>query len=343
MAILLDNGCQIHSSGRRYTPKYKYDDGVVDGNYTFYGYIPESERTEEENEEVSKSLPPPLRIEGTTEYKNAEGVEKICIFDLWKHPLIVSANGFAYPGNHQLTGSCVGAGGGNGVASLAFADAVIRNDAENPLIPFWLLPYGRSRYYLSGRYSKGEGSTGATFAKALREDGVLWATYEGLPKFTHTDGLVWGASVEMDWSAGRVDEKYASIAKNYLVKSTAVCKDADDVRDAICNYYPVAIASNWGGQMNPQVVNGVLLNTRVTTWSHQMSVHAWWLHPQLGEIYWIQNQWGLTAHGTDPAAGPGGGFWVRKADINWICQGQEAIAYSQYNGYPAQKITSWYL
>lgn len=133
----------MHQSGRAYTPKYKYHDSVVDGNYTYYGYVPESERTEQENIEVFSKSPPPLRIEGDTQYENAFGEKKICLFDLWSHPLVVNANGFVYPGVHQMTGSCVGAGGGNAVSTLAFADTVIRKEAENPLICFWPLPYGR--------------------------------------------------------------------------------------------------------------------------------------------------------------------------------------------------------
>src|SRR5262249_35537024 len=45
---------------------------------------------------------------------------KVCLWNCWRHPLAVAATGGKpFPGFHQLTGSCVGAGGGNTVFSLA--------------------------------------------------------------------------------------------------------------------------------------------------------------------------------------------------------------------------------
>jgi hypothetical protein len=305
-----------------------------------FGYISEEDRTEEQNNLVASMIPPELSISGNTVYTNVNNEKKICITDLWKHPVTVAANGFPYPGIRQVTGSCVGAGGGNAIASLAMADAIIRKEAENPLVPFWLLPYGRSRFYLYGRHTRGDGSTGATFARAVREDGVLWATKEGLPKFQNSDGLVWGRETELNYSTGQFAPEEA---KKYLVKDTALCRDHNAVRDAICNYYPVTCASRWGGNMRCQVEHGVLMNQRTTTWSHQMSILAWWEHPQLGEIFWIHNQWGLNAHGTCPSGQPQGGFWVRKQEVDWICRAGETFAFSQYSGFPAQQIVDWYI
>ena len=115
-------------------------------------------------------------------------------------------------------------------------------------------------------------------------------------------------------------------------------RTTDDVRDALVNKYGVTCASNWGGQMSPGVTSGVLLNRRVTTWNHQMSVSAYWDHPNLGEIFWIQNSWGWLCHGICPSGAPGGGFWVRKADMQYICDQQEVFAYSAFDGFLADMI-----
>ncbi len=323
--------------GRKYTPKHIAQTSL-DGEYWNFGLIPEEQRTQEQHEAVhnAKSEMPKFEIKGHKVYDQ----KKVALFDLWKHPLVVQACGFEYPGTHQLTGSCVGAGGGNALFSIGAADAIIRNEAETPLVPFWLLPYGRSRFYLGDR-GQGEGSTGTTFAKAVREDGNVPAVSEGLPQFKNTDALIWGESVEYKWSDGDdIPKEWMDKAKAHRVKTTAELKSADQVREAICNYYPVTIASNWGGLMSPPVTEGVLLSRRATSWSHQMSIQAWWEHEKLGEIFWIQNQWGKGAHGTCPSGAPGGGFWVKKNEIEWICDGNEVFAFSQYEGFPAQTI-SW--
>lgn len=215
------------------------------------------------------TAPPRFAIRGN----QRSDAEKVCLTDLWKHPETVQALGFAYPGTHQLTGSCVGAGGGNGLFSLIAADAIMRRDPARIVVPFWLLPYGRSRYYMGDR-SPGEGSLGGTFAKAVREDGTLDAKAAGLPPFTNEDGLVWGSRVEYSWSDGDAEQTMRLLpeSRKHLVQSTAACKSADDVRDAIRNYYPVTIASSWGGLMKcPTQGNPpVLMSRRTGSWGHQM-------------------------------------------------------------------------
>lgn len=261
-----------------------------------------------------------------------ENVTKVCLWDCWKPAL-----GRDYLGTHQIVGSCVGAGGGNALFSLAAADKIKRGDREKVVIPFWLLPYGISRM-LGGLNSRGDGSFGSTFAEAVRKHGHIPADLEGLPAFREDDGIVWGQKVELDWSVGRsIDTKWLDMAKPHLVKSTAQCKSTDDVREAIKNYYSVTIASSWGGKMRcPTAGNPpVLLNSHTTSWAHQMSVHGWWDHPDLGEIFYVMNQWGLAAHGMCPSGAPKGGFWIKKADMAKIVAQRETFAFSQFEGFPA--------
>jgi hypothetical protein len=254
---------------------------------------------------------------------------KVCLWDCW-----APAYPKGWPGIHQITGSCVGAGGGNALFSLACADVVKRRDPERAVVPFWLLPYGISRM-LAGLNSRGDGSWGTTFAKAVREFGHIPADTDGLPQPREQDGLVWGQQVELDWSQGKkIPAKYLDAARPHLVKSTALCRSTDDVRDAVKNYYAVTCASNWGGLMRPPVTDGVLLNRRATTWNHQMSVQAWTDHPRLGELFYIQNQWG-DCHGRCPTGAPAGGFWINKKDMAAIVAQDEVFAFSAFEGFPA--------
>lgn len=239
--------------------------------------------------------------------------------------------------------NCVGNGGGQAVWYLSAADVALRGDPEVATLPFYLLPYGRSRYY-SGMRGRGEGSTGSGFAEAIRKDGVLPFNASGLPQPDMSDGISWGQSAEMAWSdGGAISDDWLSKSRKYIVQTTAPVNNANDVKNALRNGYPCTIASDWGGMMSPQVTSnpGVLLNKRVTTWNHQMSVQGWWAHPELGDIFYILNSWGPKTHGQDPAGGPPGGFWVLAKDIDYITGQGDSFAFSQWQGFPAQRL-DWY-
>lgn len=304
-----------------------------------FGWIPPDERTKRQALAHNAALAqmPKFKIFGATDYK--EG--KTLLYDLWTHPETVKALGYAYPGTHQFSGCCVGAGGGNAGETLLLGDAITRGEPERICVIYWLLAYGRSRFYMGDR-SPGEGSLGGTFAQAARDDGFLDASQEGLPEFENGDGLEWGQQIEISWSDGDAKQTMDLLpeSREHLISTTAECRSADDVRDAIVNGYPVTVASMWGGRMEcPERGNPpVLLNERAGEWAHQMSYHGWWDHPSLGEIYWEQNQWGKGAHGIDPAGGPPGGFWKLKKDVEWECRNGEVFAFSQFAGFPAQNV-----
>jgi hypothetical protein len=262
--------------------------------------------------------------------------EKVLLYELWKHPEVVAANGRAFSGIYQKSGSCVGAGGGTVIATLSFVEVVRLGDPEQALIPFWLLPYGRSRFY-GGMRGPGEGSFGSAFAEAMLKDGIIPANISNLPQPTEDDGmLTWGKPAEMTWSAGdRISEDWLTQSRRHLVKTAAKLSNADQVRDAIRNGYPVTCASMYAH--NGGTVTGtpqVLLGRRSGSWAHQMSIMAWWNHPTLGDIFYLMNQWGQGAHGTCPSGAPRGGVWITKADMDWICR-DEVFAFSQFSGFPA--------
>lgn len=304
-----------------------------------FGWIPPDERTRKQEQANVRAVAemPKFAIRGRSEY----GEGKALLYEMYKHPEVVKALGFEYPGNHQFSGCCVGAGGGNASFNVATADAIVRKEPERIHVPFWLLAYGRSRLYM-GENSPGEGSLGGTFAQAVREDGILDAVQEGLPKFRNADGLEWGEPTEMSWSDGDARQTLDLLdqSREHLIKTTAEIRTSDDWREALVNFYGVTLASNWGGRMQC-VTRGtppVLLNEHVDQWPHQMSSNAWFDHPTLGEIFYIPNQWGLKVHGICPTGAPPGGFWILKKDADWICRNGEVFAFSQYVGFPAQVV-----
>ncbi len=301
-----------------------------------FGYLFEKDRTSEQNDIdfVFKAEMPPFRVFGNED----PSVKKVTLWDFSKQ-----ANaGNHFPVFRQITGSCVGNGGGQAVWYLSAVEVVRLKDPEQVLLPFYLLPYGRSRHY-GGLRGRGEGSFGSAFAKAITVDGIVPFDAQGLPQPDMRDGITWGRNVELEWSDGaRISDEWLTKSRRHLVKSAAQVRSADAVAQALRNYYPVTIASDWGGMMSPPTrgTPAVRLNTRVTTWHHQMCVIGWWEHPQLGELFYVLNSWGPRAHGQPSSDEPAGGFWINKQDMDYIAKQGESFAFSQFNGFPAQRF-SW--
>lgn len=311
-----------------------------------FGWIPEEARDREQegaHENALAKMAPRFAITGLPN-RAVYDADKVDLTSTWKHPDVVAANGGTFTGTHQLTGSCVGAGGGNMWSTLAFVDALIRSEAEIPKVCFWLLPYGRSRFYC-GMKTPGEGSLGSCFAQAATDDGHLEYDRQGLPQpVDKNDGWIWGRNVELSWSDGDAQQTMNLLptSRNFRIQTAAKCRDHNDVREAIVNGYPCTAASMYahnGGKV--QGTPACLLASKQGSWSHQMSILAWWKHPQLGDLFWLMNQWGLRAHGTCPSGMPMGGVWIKASDVDWICR-DEVYTFSGNNGFPAPpRPLSW--
>lgn len=259
---------------------------------------------------------------------------------LWKRPEVVEALGFPYTGTHQLTGSCVGAGMGNVTASLNFFEVLVLGDPEKLFLPFYPYAYGRGRLH-SGMRGRGEGSTGSGQAKAVKEDGVMDNSIAGLPKPTSTsDGIIWGRDVEMAWSAGdRVEQKWLDEGRRHVITDVAKLRNSDEVRLAIVNGKPCTGASMYAfkARVEGEGKDACLLGRHQGSWSHQMSLHAFWMHPKFGPLFWLHNQWGLNAHGTCPTGMPPGGAWITAKDVDYICR-DEVYAFAGHSGWLAPAI-----
>lgn len=247
---------------------------------------------------------------------------------------------------YQQTGSCVGCGLGMALWCLESVEVHQLGQLEDPICPFWLLPYGKSRE-IGGLLGRGEGSFGSAAIEAIQKFGVLPSNHPDVPQVKVTDdSLVWGEKAELDWSDGqKISDKFLSPAKKHLVKSSARLHSWTDCKASLINGYPITLASNWGGKMNPPIQGNpaILLNTRVTTWGHQMSCLGWAEHPEFGDIFWIQNSWGKS-HGTSPGhyQEPAGGFWIKATEMDWICRTGEVFSLSNFAGFPAQKL-DWFI
>jgi len=266
---------------------------------------------------------------------------KFILTELWSHAKVIAAFGFAFPGIHQITGSCVWAGGENVVTTVNMVDVIKNNEPEKIIRPFCLYNYGMSRKR-AGMRGQGEGSFGSTFAESCTKDGCADGNLPelGLPKPTNSDQIIYGKSIEMQWSDGeKAKTDLRNEAVKRLIKTTTPIKDGAGVRDAILNAYPVTRA--FGTFVNPgsqRVKGDVLVGSYDGNGGHQESWLGYWNHPQQGELIFEMNQWGHDVYGVDPGGGAPGGLWIRLEEVDRQCKGQysEVFAFSQYDGYPAQ-------
>ena len=309
---------------------------TTEGDLIEAGWIPPTQRSSVQSslhESATGSIPDFNLISPQND------IEKMFLWDFSKKV----NNGNHFMTFYQQTGSCVGNGGGQATWYLSAMDAVRLGKNIAPKVPFYLLPYGRSRYY-GGYGRQGDGSSGSMFAKAIMEDGILPFDQQGLPSMSTEGGITWGKSVEYKWSDGSsIDNSWLKLSRNFLVKSAAKCNSTNDVWSALANGYACTIASNWGGQMRPQAQGtpAILLNRRVTVWHHQMCIIGIWKHPQFGRIFCVLNSWGPNAHGTPPDGAPPGSFWILENDLDYIVKQDEVFAFSQFVGFPSQRPDHW--
>lgn len=239
--------------------------------------------------------------------------------------------------------NCVGNGGGQAVWYLQAMEAVRLGERQEVKLPFWLIPYGKSREY-AGMRGQGDGSLGSTFAKAIVKDGNPAFDEPGLPGYEDRGGLTWGKEQELKWSDGAaISEEWLAKARKHTVKTVAQIKSVDEAKQALINGYPMTIASNWGGLMQCPKKGSppVLLNQRSGVWNHQMCVIGYWKHPDLGDIFCVLNSWSESAHGEPPDGAPLGSFWIQAKDMAYIIGQEEVFAFSQFEGFPAQELEKY--
>lgn len=268
--------------------------------------------------------------------------QAIRLFDIWKDSRVVADVGFVFDRIHQLTGSCVWAGGTNAVFSTIAAQRVASDSPTKAFLPFCLGNYAMSRHAY-GDNGQGEGSMGSTFAKSLTDDGIRdWVPGAGLPSYTRGDGISVTAHEELVWSSYRNPALGAVLqaSKPHLFGSAAECKSTDDIKAMVANGYGVTFACGrfiGNASVKGSGADACVVGFWDSNGGHQQSIHAYWEHPSLGPLFWAQNNWPGTTYPKDPAGGPICGCWVQEAKVASALKYEaEVYGLSHLNWFPAQ-------
>lgn len=296
-----------------------------------YGWVPPDMRTSDVIQACERidDLLPTFLIAGATESSDGK---KVLLWDCTK-----KLNGGRHiPTLRQLIGSCVGHGLANAIRYLQAADIVIRKEfSEQWEEIFEPYGYGRSRYH-SGMRGRGSGSTGTGAAKAAQQDGTLSIKTEGLSGWSLSgDTLTWSADADTTWSDGaRIGENWIVKGRAHLVRTVARVRSYAEIRDAITNGYPVTIASGYGFRMSRD--GDRIWGRRSGSWAHQMCFVGVDDDSRRPGCF-CQNSWGADAHGAPTNGDPPGGFWVDAENVDGMAR-DEGYAFSQHDGFPAQKL-----
>jgi hypothetical protein len=312
-------------------------DGVHEWNF---GLIPEHQRSP-----VTRALcqgiadtMPEFRIRGAWQLEHKR-------YALWAAGKKLFGRHLRY--NKQLTGSCVGAGGGNAMTTLMAVEIAMKQEPEEFRTLWWPYTYGLSRS-LSGMHGRGEGSTGEGYADAITQYGIFELDPAGLPDlpdFTvQNEWLVLTASTELQWSNGdAIADEWKQLGIRHRIGSAARMRSADDCIAALANGYPLTQASMFGFSPmapTPRGTPPVRIAEWNGSWSHQTWVDEYWDHPTEGEIFRWGNNWG-NVHGSPTGDEPPGGVYIRKVTMDAICKRGFVAALSTYQGFPARSLVDW--
>jgi hypothetical protein len=308
-----------------------------------FGYIPPARRTDEQHKAAGRIVGamPRFGIRGRFRLESRR-------YKLWE--FVRKVNGGKWPNwIWQLTGSCVGAGGGNMTIVTQGVEIALKGEAEEFLWPWWLYTYGRSRFH-SGIRGPGEGSMGAGWAKAATTDGLFELDPKGQPDLP--DPQITGghakltAALEMQWSDGaKIGANWITTGRAHLYRTAALIRSADQLIDALANGYGATVASSFGfSPMAPPVTgsgaDAIRLVTRWNgTWNHQTWFDEFWDHPTAGPVFRWGNNWGPNPHGAPAGDYPDNGVYITYAVADQILKDAdtECFAFSGFDGFPARE------
>lgn len=292
-------------------------------NSQFFGWVDDPVLREEAFSSLPEDCKRPFQIKGA-----AADVKRMMLFEVVRKTIGQEPDNIA-----QLIGDCVSWGAKHALEYLQCCQIAMGNMETFKLL-FSPYLYGIGRVFEGGNRLRGDGSLGIWQAKACMKYGTVPMDGEGVPSYSAQAARKYGSS------SAALNELVPQ-GKEHLLKTTTKISTWDQLVEAICNLYPVTIASNVGFDMSPRSDG---FNRYSTNWNHQMCIIG--VDDEGGGIEphaCILNSWG-DAHGriTDlrnkDLKWPVGTLRVRKNDIERILSQDDSWAFSSLTGFPGQVL-----
>lgn len=243
---------------------------------------------------------------------------------------VVSVNGSHLPNVPQQIGDCVSWAYCHAVEFLICIELKTGPPREfHRLFPPYV--YGTSRVQIGGRKLHGDGSCMAWAVKAGQQFGVLRSDADGVPPYS--------GSIARQWGSQGPPKELIEATKMYTVGTVSPVQSAVEVRDAICNGYPVPFgAGGIGFERVVEKYGRLLADPPSGSWSHAQCVIG---YDGSGSepLYCILNSWGPLASGKFPIdESPPGSYWITERSMDKIAKQGDAFAISGFVGFKARKI-----
>jgi len=233
------------------------------------------------------------------------------------------------PNYPQEVGSCVAFGAKNAIEYIACVE-IFRGETEEFHQVFTPYLYGCGRVFVGRGQLRGDGSVGSWQAKAVEQFGTIRKDDPDVPAYNGKLERQWG-------NPPGPPQTFVAKGKQNLIKTTSRINSWDELKRAIINGYAVTIASDQGFEMQARKDG---FHAPSGAWSHQMCIVGVDNEPE--DYACVLNSWG-DVHGrlTDfhtQEKWPIGSIRARRAPIERMIRSGEAIAYSQFQGFPAQDL-----
>lgn len=272
---------------------------------------------------VAQSLPP-FQIFGADGEDNSRKNVR-----LWDD--VIAERGEHLPNVPQQIGDCVSFGTAHAINYLQYVQMRRGPPDEEFHAAFPPYIYGVSRVIIGrehGSHFTGDGSVGAYAAEGAQKCGVLPEDHSQCPPYDGATARAWGRTGPPKWAL--------EAAAKFKVQTVAQMQTWDDVRDAVCNGYPVTICSDFGTKtIRPQ--DGRMVARHDASWGHCMCIIGYdGSGPR--EYFYVLNSWGPDAHPKPLQGEPPGGFWIDRKTLEYIVRSGDCWAFSAFDGFPAQEL-----
>lgn len=290
------------------------------------GWSADAFELEETQQIVSSMVPFQLIDENGTPISQDNRNANVRLWDA-----VIAVRGTHFVNQPQQIGDCVSWGMKHAIEYLICVEMKTgppgQNEFHEVFSPYL---YGISRHQVGKDRINGDGSCMAWAVKGVAEYGVLRTNEQGVSAYNGTIARNWGRSGP--------PQKFIEIARQTLVKMSSPVRSANEVRDAICNGYPVPFGAGGIGFDRTVEKHGRLVGQRSGSWSHAQCIIG---YDGSGSepLFCVLNSWGPLAGGKSPIDNsPPGSYWIVERDMEFIARQGDTFAISNFEGFKAREI-----